>query len=44
MKALVAVQRKLLELSFILWKNKTQYDSEYEEGKRAAQMADSLRN
>lgn len=29
MKALVAVQRKLLELMYILYKNKTTYDKEY---------------
>lgn len=34
MKALVAVQRKLLEMIFILFKNKTIYDKEYENKKR----------
>lgn len=36
MKALVAVQRKMLELSYILWKNKTKYVKDYEKEKRAA--------
>ncbi len=44
MKALVAVQRKLLELAFILWKNKTIYTIEYEKEKRAVQMTSSLGN
>lgn len=35
MKALVAVQRKVLELSFILWKNKSEYNPAYEREKRA---------
>lgn len=35
MKSLVAVQRKILELSYILWKNKTVYDPNYENKKRA---------
>lgn len=30
MKALVAIQRKLLELIYILFKNETQYDKEYQ--------------
>ena len=30
MKALVAIQRKLLELTFILWKNNSYYNSEHE--------------
>ncbi|HLV69290.1 MAG TPA: IS110 family transposase [Xanthomarina sp.] len=34
MKALVAVQRKLLELIYILFKNKTTYDKEYETKKQ----------
>lgn len=38
MKALVAVQRKMLELSYILWKNKTTYIADYENRKRAANM------
>lgn len=33
MKALVAVQRKLLELIYTLFKNKTYYDKEYEKSK-----------
>lgn len=36
MKALVAVQRKILELAFILWKNKSEYKADYEKEKRAA--------
>lgn len=44
MKSLVAIQRKMLELSFILFKNKTGFDSEYETKKRAAQVTYSLRN
>lgn len=35
MKALVAVQRKLLEMIFTLFKNKTTYDKEYEYKKQA---------
>ncbi|WP_188459665.1 transposase, partial [Psychroflexus planctonicus] len=35
MKALVAIQRKLLELVYILYKNNTVYDSKYEEKKKA---------
>lgn len=42
MKALVAIQRKMLELAYILFKNDTTYDKEYEKKKRAAQMANSL--
>lgn len=42
MKALVAIQRKMLELAYILFKNDTVYDKEYEKKKRAAQMANSL--
>lgn len=34
MKALVAVQRKLLEMIFIVFKNETVYDKEYENKKR----------
>ena len=29
MKALVSIQRKLLEMSFVLYKNQTIYDKEY---------------
>jgi len=36
MKGVVAVQRKLLELIYILHKNKTVYQSDYEEMKRGA--------
>ena len=38
MKALVAVQRKLLELTYVLFKNKTKYDNEYKSNKRAQPM------
>jgi len=34
MKALVAVQRKLLEMIFIVFKNRTRYDKEYENKKQ----------
>ena len=36
MKALVAVQRKMLELSYILVKNKTTFIKNYEQKKREA--------
>jgi transposase len=35
MKALVCIQRKLLELMFILFKNQTTFNAEYEEMKKA---------
>lgn len=31
MKAIVAIQRKLLELTFILWKTNSYYSSDYED-------------
>ena len=34
MKGVVAVQRKLLELIYILYKNKAVYQKQYEENKR----------
>ena len=34
MKGVVAVQRKLLELIYILYKNKSVYQKQYEENKR----------
>lgn len=37
MKGVVAVQRKLLVLIYILWKNNTEYDPNYAEKRRAAQ-------
>ena len=37
MKALVAVQRKLLEMIFILFKNQTSYNKEYEKQKNSVQ-------
>jgi transposase len=36
MKGVVAVQRKLLVLIYILWKNETKYDPDYETKKEAA--------
>lgn len=42
-KALVAVQRKMLELSYILWK-KTQYNADYEQEKRTVIITNSLGN
>jgi transposase len=41
-KGLVAIQRKMLELAYILFKNDMVYDKEYEKKKRAAQVANSL--
>jgi transposase len=38
MKALIAIQRKLLELTYVLFKNKTKYDNEYKSNKRAQPM------
>lgn len=35
MKALMAIERKMLELSYILFKNKTEYNPDYENEKRA---------
>ncbi len=35
MKALMAIERKMLELSYILFKNKTEYNPDYEKKKRA---------
>ena len=35
MKALVAVQRKMLELIYVIYKNKTTYQDNYEQEKRA---------
>lgn len=35
MKALVAVQRKMLELSYVLWKKKTQYCADYQKTKES---------
>lgn len=43
MKALVAVQRKMLEL-YILWKNKTKYNEDYQQEKRAVIVTDSPGN
>ena len=42
MKALVAVQRKMLELSYILWKNKEEYKADYEKEKRAVIITNPL--
>lgn len=44
MKALVAVQRKMLELSYILWKNKEEYRADYEKEERAAIITSSPGN
>lgn len=38
MKALVAVQRKLLELIYVIHKNKTTFNGDYEQEKRAAKL------
>lgn len=42
MKALVAIQRKMLELAYVLFKNDTVYDENFEIKKRAAIMTNSL--
>ncbi len=43
MKAIVAVQRKLLELIYLVHKNKTVYQKDYEKNKRVQlQVADTL--
>jgi transposase len=42
MKALVAIQRKMLELAYILCKNDTVYEEDFEKKKRVAQVANSL--
>jgi transposase len=42
MKALVAIQRKMLELAYILFKNDTTYNADYEKEKRAVQTTNSL--
>jgi len=42
MKGLVAVQRKLLELTYILFKNGTSFQNDYKQGKSAATKADTL--
>ena len=39
MKALVAVQRKILEMIYILFKTKTIYDKEYENKKQAQKIS-----
>lgn len=39
MKAIVAIQRKLLELTFILWKGNSYYNSEYEDQIFSLQLA-----
>jgi transposase len=38
MKALIAIQRKLLELTYVLFKNKTKYDNEFKLKKREQPM------
>lgn len=42
MKSLVAIQRKMLELAYTLFKNETVFDAEYEIKKRDVQMTNSL--
>ncbi len=44
MKAMVAIQRKMLELSYILWKNKEEYNADYEKEKRAVIITSPLGN
>ena len=45
MKALIAIQRKLLELTYTLFKNKTKYNKEFESIKREQpKMAALFRN
>jgi transposase len=42
MKSLVAIQRKMLELAYTLFKNETVFDAEYEIKKRDVQITNSL--
>lgn len=44
MKALMAIQRKLLELMYVIYKNNTPFNEDYEQEKRAnsLQLADAL--
>lgn len=42
MKGIVAVQRKLLELIYILYKNKTTYDPNFEENRVQLKQAATL--
>lgn len=44
MKSLVAIQRKMLELAYILYKNKSTYEIDFENKKRAVETTDSLGN
>ena len=44
MKALVAVQRKILELTYILFKTKTSYDKSYESKKAEQKNSTSAQN
>ena len=45
MKALIAVQRKILELIYIIYKNEATYEPDYEEKKRVQlQVTDTLTN
>lgn len=45
MKGLIAVQRKILELIYIIYKNDTNYEQDYEEKKRVQlQVTDTLTN
>jgi len=44
MKAWVDIQRKMLELSYILLKKNTQYNANYQQEKEAVIITNSLRN
>lgn len=44
MKALVSVQRKLLELMYILYKNRTTFEPDFEEKKRPCNNLQNLQN
>ena len=44
MKAVVAVQRKLLELVYVLWKNDTVFDPEYSRNKESSSLQTALTN
>ncbi|MGB3452691.1 MAG: IS110 family transposase [Moheibacter sp.] len=42
MKALIAIQRKMLELSYILVKNQSQFEPDYEQKRELQKLANSL--
>lgn len=44
MKVLVDIQRKMLEISYILLKKNTQYNANYQQEKEAVIITNSLRN